>query len=122
MAYKLPNFNLTCRIIQAGGLGPFPLAGGVVVPCQLRLMKTGLVAASGVSGTVSLLLLVPKGTDIRPAHSGANADAVEIPNGSGLYYGVVTVYDMAKGFPNECRVAAVFLETSKPNAVVYPMP
>jgi hypothetical protein len=123
MAYPSPVFNLTCRIYQAMGTGPFPLAGGIVSSCQLRLNKPGIVAASGGgAGVTGMLLLLPKGTDIRPSHLAVVADAVQVPDGSGEYYVVSWVNDVAKGFPNEYRLALITLLTNKANATVWPMP
>lgn len=123
MSFRIPTFPLFCRIYQAQGNGPFPLAGGVQAPCQLLLRKDGLVAGLGSGTGVSpMLLLLPKGTDIRPTHNAVLADAVQVPDGSGNYYGVSFVGDVAKGFLNEYRVAAIFLKVNVANGSVWPMP
>jgi hypothetical protein len=50
-------------------------------------------------------LLVEKGTDIRDGSATVRGDTVECPAGTGRFYRVGYVDDVAKGFPNEYRVA-----------------
>jgi len=54
-------------------------------------------------------LLCPKLTDIAGMWVAALAgeDCVEVPAGSGRFYMVLTVEDVAKGFPNEYRHALI---------------
>ncbi len=123
MPFRVPTFPLTCRIYRASSGGPFPLTGGVTSPCQLQLRKDGWVSSNGGSGiAASMLLLLPKGTDIRPSHTTTPADAVQVPDDSGEYYVVSAVNDVAKGFPNEYRVAMLALQANKANGTVWPMP
>lgn len=49
--------------------------------------------------------LLPKGTDIRGAQHAGLDSIVECPKGTGRYYYVVWVDDVAKGFANEYRLA-----------------
>jgi hypothetical protein len=64
----------------------------------------GLLASNGVGAA---LVLLPKGTDIRPVTAATQPDVVEAPLGSGLYHRVIAVNDRWKGFPNEYRIALV---------------
>lgn len=51
-------------------------------------------------------VMFPAGTDIRPGTGfGMSADCIEVPSGSGRYYRVAALDDVAKGFTNEYRLA-----------------
>jgi len=53
-------------------------------------------------------LLLPAGTDVQStAENPLGGDTVECPAGSGRFYGVWHVDDVAKGFANEYRVAVL---------------
>lgn len=54
-----------------------------------------------------MFLLLPKGTDIRSTVCGVAPDVVEVPAGTGRYYSVEMVDDVARGFANEYRFAMV---------------
>lgn len=113
MGYRLPTFNLMCRIWRqttwnaAYPPGPIP-PPDVTSACNLTYgEKTSL---AGIANTMYLLL--PKGTDVRDGFKeqigvGGN-DVVEVPSGSGEYYLVSDVGDVGKGFPNEYRCASIF--------------
>jgi hypothetical protein len=53
-------------------------------------------------------LLVPALTDVRGPQDPVGPDMVEVPAGSGRWYQVVFVDDIAKGFSNEHRTASIF--------------
>jgi hypothetical protein len=72
-----------------------------------------------------MILKVPAHTDIRMVGVGngvANPDLVEVPLGSGLWYAVYAVMDVAKGFPNEYRSADLSAQSGIANLWVYPIP
>jgi len=52
-------------------------------------------------------LLVNALTDIRDQFTAGGASIVEVPQGSGRFYDVVMVEDVAKGFLNEHRMALI---------------
>lgn len=55
-----------------------------------------------------MALLVPRGSDIRPGLGfWGTPDTVECPAGSGRYYDVLCVDDVARGFANEYRLASL---------------
>lgn len=55
-----------------------------------------------------MYLLLPALTDIRDAACASGyTDIVEVPDGSGRWYSVEYVDDVAKGFTNEYRVAVL---------------
>jgi hypothetical protein len=68
------------------------------------------------------LLYLPAGTDIRLPHVGGNGDIVEVPSGSGLYWAVQAVGDVAKGFSNEYRAAALLSFNLTTGGWVLPQP
>jgi len=111
MGFIVPDFNLTCDVYD----GPYDtralrLAG---VECNLamgRRVQVDFHDATGLGfGAGTAQLLVPAGTDIREvaqlAGGGPPYDIVEVPSGSGRWYVVNSVDDVAKGFPNEYRLA-----------------
>jgi hypothetical protein len=107
MSYQLPTFNLTCNIWRAGN--PTSNPPDVVSPCNLQLGRP-VRAPIGTSASVAPLFgyafcLVPAGTDVRDAKSGAGVDTVEVGAGTGRFYHVLWVEDSGGGFPNEHRVA-----------------
>ena len=117
MAYRVPEFNITCNIYT----GPFPVIGdppgkaprlsGQV--CQLtygRRVNFGGSATAGGGGTTTaaMSLLLPKRTDIRgPQDSSTISDFVEVPAGSRRWYGVFFVDEVGRGFANEYRIAGI---------------
>jgi hypothetical protein len=112
MGYHSPTFNLTANVWHV--LGPIiipPIAPpSLTTVCQLRMYKTAFeVVGFGFTTGAVVALLVPKGTDLRPELGflvGLSApDLVECPAGSGRYYRVRAVEDVAKGFGNEYRQA-----------------
>jgi hypothetical protein len=110
MPFRTPNMPLTAGIWgRAAGPPPIGVAPRVTTPCQLRFLKTAQLANSPFwVGRSSVLLLVPKLTDVRMYDgTSSNEDYVEVPLGSGRWYDVLSVDDVAKGFPNEYRVASL---------------
>lgn len=118
--YREPTFNLTCgiwRFSTWGGALPPPGAPDLTSDCQLRWGgNDGALSAAGTAPG-SMLLLVPKGTDIRGSVGFGSAtgqdDLVEVPISSGRYYQTFIVDDVAKGFDNEHRFA-VLLQLDSP--------
>jgi len=107
VAYRLPTFNLQGRL-RRWSPGPYPGPGlGTLVSCGLRLYKTSFIVNAGFNALTMVALVLPKGTDIRGNSPKSNGDIVEVPNGSGRFYIVNSVDDVAKGFANEYRFAAM---------------
>lgn len=125
MAFTIPQFNLICRIrrfIAAPYPPGGPVTGSTEHPCQLRLLKTAFCVNPTPSLRGATLLCLPKGTDIRGDINGSQYDLVEVPKASGLWYSVWQVSDVAKGFANEYRVAALNQLTAIANMWVWPQP
>ena len=126
MAYRLPNFNIQCRVNRFVA-GPYPpggpVAGSVASVCQLATSHyPGQVFPTGFIGS-KVLIKLPKLTDIRTTGPGpTNPDLVEVPLGSGLWYSVMAVQDIGKGFANEYRVAILSAMQTTLNLWVFPMP
>jgi hypothetical protein len=102
MPFKLPSFNLVCNIWSVGALPPLPAR--LSPACNLAWGRRVNPLPSGGSEVVMTLLL-PAGTDIRSSLTFSGADVVEVPAGSGRFYSVFGVDDIAKGFANEHRGA-----------------
>lgn len=112
MAFTVPSFPLKCNIYAGQGDQAARPSNPTQrqVSCQLRILKTAFCLGSQLGGTgpVSLLLLSSK-ADIRPVcNAWPHGDAVEVPGGSGRFYVVLAVDDVAKGFSNEYRVASIY--------------
>lgn len=107
MPYVIPAMPIECKIYTQA---PPPVGPPrVTTMCQLRYpgkLSTG--QDSALSGWPFLwAILLPPLTDIRDTHSPSGADLVECPSGSNRFYVVRHVDDVAKGFPNEYRIAMV---------------
>jgi hypothetical protein len=110
MAFSVPSFPLPVdvysgpwltRLLRLSTVGNLALGRrGVTFPV---FEDTSIDIATG-----PMYLLLPALTDIRDLHQGgAQNDLVEVPAGSGRWYGVVLVDDVGKGFPNEHRYAQI---------------
>jgi len=86
------------------------------------VFKTGFVVSFQGGGAASVTLAVPKSTDIRMADPDGPGDLIECPLGSGLWYNVYAVVDVAKGFSNEYRLAAMVSMNTDRNMWKFPMP
>lgn len=122
MGFRTPSFNLVCNIWTRSDAGPGPRTAAPAAPprlspaCQLRAAGKQSTAQDDQKWwAFAAELLLPAGTDVRddftidPGLAVADQpDLVEVPAGSGRWYTVVQVDDVAKGFPNEYRVAMIF--------------
>lgn len=127
MAFTLPTFNVSYNLWRAANYPPVgpPDASGL---CNFSLGKRIVTGTDGFAVTRAdpaqgtgidvflRIMMVPAGVDIRGRWQGGvnSQDEVEIPAGSGAFYVVADVADMAKGFPNEHRVAWVFPDSGIP--------
>lgn len=89
-----------------------PHAAGVqpalITKCALRYVRVaGAAAALASSPSTVTLLCVPAHSDLRGADQATPRDQVEVPAGTGVFYLVQSVTDVAKGFPNEYRIAVL---------------
>ncbi len=107
MPYTPPSFNLVCNIYTSNG-GPGGVLRIALQPCQLRAPSKYHTQVDSSHLYVPLWeLLFPALTDVRDYGSSSGGDGIEVPAGSGRYYSVGYVDDVAKGFPNEYRMAFV---------------
>jgi len=108
MAFRVPTFNIDCNVWFDGETVPPGGAPDVSVECQLRWCGHGPSESQDpdfTSWQPGWLLLVPKGTDIRDRFNASGKALVECPVGTGRYYQVNYVDDVARGFTNEYRMA-----------------
>lgn len=123
MAFTVPTFPLTVEIFAGPWLTRVTRGTS---PGNLALGRRGMVFADNelVSSHVytgPAYLLVPALTDIRDVNcSQTDNDVVEVPQGSGRWYGVAWVDDVGKGFPNEHRVASLYKISANTNGTLYP--
>jgi len=105
MSFRIPTFNLLCNIWHGGGIPPAGMPDISDVPCQLAWDRIGSTMTGGTSLAAfhCMLIRVAKGTDLRGKISSSGTDVVECPAGSGRYYAIGWVDDVAKGFANEFR-------------------
>jgi hypothetical protein len=134
MPYTLPTFNVSVNIWDAA-LDPTTDPPDQTVLANVSLGRRVMVYAdancwfnpeNGVALNMFLrIMLLPAGTNIKGRWwnfvAGNNqADWVEVPAGTGAFYRVLDVADMAKGFPNEHRVASFLPYWDKPLPVPLP--
>ena len=109
MAYTVPTFNLTCNLFRYTGaayVNLFNFPGNLQMGRRVPYILTGMT--DGDNLPLSPYLLCPIATDVRDLSTGqAKNDVVEVPAGSGRWYGVLGVDDVAKGFPNEFRICVL---------------
>jgi hypothetical protein len=110
MAFILPTFNLTVNIWRR--TNPVGNPPDVVVLGNLthgkRVSQINYILGNPVIACFEMYLLLPKLTDIRGQFNGTfTGDVVECPGGTLRYYDAVFVDDVAKGFPNEHRLAVI---------------
>lgn len=98
MAFRVPIFNIRCRIWTAGTAPP--AAPRLISICQLKWNPSA--TAQNYPG-----LLLPAGTDVRGLYATGGSDLIEVPELSGRFYRCVWFDDTAKGFTNEYRHAVV---------------
>lgn len=120
MGFRVPSFNLECRVWSRADVPPGPVtiatlpAARFKPVCQLRgAGKQSTAQDEDTYWSFSAVLLLQAGTDIRDRFSWDGVtmdqpDFVEVPEGSGRGYTVVYVDDVAKGFANEYRYAFIF--------------
>lgn len=105
MAFHIPSFPLLAWAWYPPAVPPV-VPDLVDIPCNLvgpGKRSVGYFPHPGVV-TPEWIAFFPKGTDLRDKYCGAGVYYLEIPGGSGRYYEVIIVDDVAKGFANEYRV------------------
>jgi hypothetical protein len=110
MGFMPPTFNLTANIWRY--LTPVGNPPDATTPCNLSNTRAResvgyVIATSRLQYVPQTELLVPKLTDLRGYSTTNTGDCVEVPAGSGRFYGVLWVDDVGKGFTNEYRIAAI---------------
>jgi len=123
MAFTLPEFPLDCDIyggpwltktLRLSTVCNLAIGRRVVTDAQFRN-----VGADVYNGLVNLLF--PAGTDVRDANCNVVAnDIVEVPSGSGRWYGIGFVDDLGKGFDNEHRYALAYKISQNLDITRYP--
>jgi hypothetical protein len=123
MAFSVPSFPLAVDIYS----GPW-------LTKVLRLSTTGNLAlgrrgqtfpdfedvGTPQVSTGPMYLLLPALTDVRDMNQNIAAnDLVEVPSGSGRWYGVLLVDDVGKGFANEHRYAHIDKISERVNAGAF---
>lgn len=113
MPFTIPTFNVPFNGWRQAALPPgpprayqgicnFSLGKRVVAGTDQTAVQT---PGSGVGIDVFLrIMMVAAATDVRGRYATGGSDVVEVPAGSGAFYLVGDVADMAKGFANEHRV------------------
>lgn len=116
MPFRLPTFNLDCNLSapdvpNVPGIPSAPFRVNAL-ECQLtygrrtNAMSTGGTATPGVP-LQTMNLLLPALSDVRGPQDTISFDMAEVPAGSGRWYAVFFVDDIAKGFSNEHRSAGI---------------
>ena len=103
MAFNLPDFHLNADVFDGPWSGAPPTAAPrLSITCQSTPNKVDRTFADNS-------LKCPSGTDVRDFYAGGLGlpDVVELPAGTGTFYEVVEVVDVAKNYPNEYRFVSM---------------
>jgi len=103
MPYQPPGFPARCNVYDNGGGGPPRV---VNLPCNMNGMNRD--HNSYDFGFSYQLMYFPYRSDVRDStDAAAGGDWVELPPGSGAFYLLLAVRDVARGYPNEFRIGYV---------------
>jgi hypothetical protein len=110
VSFRVPEFNLSVNIWRWGtGVSnpPDVTAQGNLSPGRRVFTGASFTEVAASNPPMFMELMLPAGTDVRysPLSPGISGDMVEVPAGTGRYYYVCQVDDVAKGFSNEYRLA-----------------
>lgn len=133
MPFVLPTFNVPVNVFSHGlppPAGPARILGllaNVSLGRRVMLGADSLIYFGGTAHGLGInlfvrIMMVAALTDLRGAYFQAAPawDFVEMPAGSGAIYDVLDVADMAKGFPNEHRVAWLVPDVNFPMPIPLP--
>ncbi len=110
MAFRLPEFPITCDVYTGPWLTKVFRS---TIDCNLAQGRRGTVLpdeeiTTSVQKTGPMYVLFPPLADVRSLVQGIpHNDLLELPSGSGRWYIVLYVDDVAKGFANEHRYAMI---------------
>lgn len=110
MAFNAPQFPLAANNFQGYGVGPLPPPPGtpvIAIKVQIKVYFTAIVSGFLQTSQGLLIVKVAKATPLSAVNPGAQQDLLEIPAASGRFYSARYVHEVAKGFPNEYRMAIV---------------
>lgn len=108
MPFRVPEFNLLCNVWRsAPAIPPVGAPDIADLACQLTWDRTGDTILFWQFGPARFLhlmkLKVPQASDVRGDLADTGSDLVEVPSGTGRFYRVRVVDDVARGFANEFR-------------------
>src|SRR6476620_11318073 len=111
MPFTLPQFPLDCDIYSGPWIGKTfrqTVSANLIFGRRMYLWPTTLEVDERDVFVAEMFVLFPALTDVRTGAQGILAhDYLELPADSGRWYMVQFVDDVAKGFDNEHRQAAV---------------
>jgi len=120
--FKVPTFNLEVGIWHSGTILTDPpdiqTVGALVFPTKDMAHAQGMPSPGGGVPSAPMYLLLEAGTNIHHNYSAGQNDFGEVPLGSGRFYVVGFVDDIAKGYANEHRCAVIYQKEPFPR----PMP
>jgi hypothetical protein len=130
MAFTLPSFNLSVDIYTGPWLTKVLRVtsdANLAFGRRSQVQYPSLGDPGAAPASVYEILLLPAITDIRSYFLTGQTDVVEVPSGSGRWYGVEWVDDVGKGFDNEHRAAGLlqishFLDPVKYAGLSWPVP
>lgn len=110
MSFTIPDFNIQCDIYTGPWIGKtFRLTSDCNLAFGRRNMSfiIDIPVAEAARASEIMCLLLPARTDVRSTLQSGMCDVIEIPRGTGRWYEVYAVDDMARGFDTEYRIAMV---------------
>ena len=122
MVFKVPEFPLTAGIYSGPWLSKVHRADSPanLAPGRRNYPFPSFDESQDLIYTGNFTLLLPPGTDVRDMNCNLPTnDLVEVPAGSGCWYGIALVGDSGKGFANAFRWVLMNKISERVHAVFF---
>jgi hypothetical protein len=122
MAFSVPVFPLVCDVYRGPWVSralAFSTPANLAFGRRVGFAETELIPQLQPLVNIYQLLL-PAVTDVRDFSNAITPDVVEVPAGSGRWYGVGSVDDVGKGFSNEYRLVIITKIYEQLDPAAYP--
>lgn len=123
MSFSLPTFNLSVDIYTGPWIGKvfrLNVLGNLAFSRRIQVGESPSGDPLAEPAHIAPLLLLPPLTDVRCGFQVLHGDVLEVPHGSGRWYGCRAIEDIGKGFPNEHRCALLGPISQFVNGSAYP--
>jgi hypothetical protein len=107
MSFTVPSFNLSCDVYSGPWLTKafrFNVMGNLAFGRRVQQQFQDDDVPEPQVSSLQMTLLLPPLTDLHDKWMGHENDVLEVPSGSGRWYGLECFDDVGKGFGNEYRI------------------